>query len=153
MHRVGLIADTHGLVRPEALEALAGVERIVHAGDVGRSEVLDALARIAPVIAVRGNVDHEPWARALPETTTIEIGALRLHVLHILDDLDLDPARQRIAVVVYGHSHTPAIETRAGVLYVNPGSAGPRRFRLPTTVAELVIDAGRPVARIVPLLG
>jgi uncharacterized protein len=153
VHRIGLISDTNGLLRPEALAALGGVERIVHAGDVGRSEVLDALARIAPVVAVRGNVDHEPWARALPASTTIEIGGVRIHVLHVLDDLDLDPVQRSVGVVVYGHSHTPGIETRAGVLYVNPGSAGPRRFRLPTTVAELVIDAGRPVARIVPLLG
>ena len=153
MHRIGLISDTHGLLRPEAVVALAGVERIVHAGDVGRSAVLEALARIAPVVAVRGNVDHEPWARALPESATLEIGGVRIHVLHVLDDLALDPAKERIGVVVYGHSHTPAIETRAGILYVNPGSAGPRRFRLPTTVGELVLEAGRPAAKILPILG
>ena len=153
MHRIGLISDTHGLLRPQALDALRGVERVLHAGDVGRSEVLDGLTRIAPVLAVRGNVDRDPWARALPPTVTIEIGGVRIHMLHILQDLDLDPRAQHIAVVVSGHSHDPSVETRDGVLFVNPGSAGPRRFALPTTVAELVIDAGKPAARIVPLLG
>ena len=152
MLRIGLISDTHGLVRPEALAALAGVERVLHAGDVGRHEVLDALARIAPVLAVRGNVDHGPWAAALPPHLTTEIGGVRIHILHILEDLSLDPVAAGVDVVVYGHSHVPSIETRAGVLYVNPGSAGPRRFQLPTTIAELTIDGAGPHVRSVPLL-
>ena len=152
MLRIGLISDTHGLVRPEALEALAGVDRVLHAGDVGRREVLDALARIAPVLAVRGNVDHGPWAAGLPSSVTLDLGGVRIHVLHILEDLDLDPVAAGVGVVVYGHSHVPSIETRAGVLYVNPGSAGPRRFHLPTTIAELTIDGARPLVRSVALL-
>ncbi len=153
MLRIGLISDTHGLVRPEALEALAGVDRVLHAGDVGRREVLDALGRIAPVVAVRGNVDHGPWAAGLPPSVTLDLEGVRIHVLHILEDLDLDPVAAGVRVVVYGHSHVPSIETRAGVLYVNPGSAGPRRFHLPTTIAELTIDSARPLVRSVALLG
>jgi len=152
MLRLGLISDTHGLLRDEALAALAGVDRVLHAGDVGRPEVLEALARIAPVTAVRGNVDREPWARQLPMSASAEIGGVRVHVLHILAELDLDPVAAGVRVVVYGHSHVPALETRDGVLYVNPGSAGPRRFALPTTVAELTIERGEPRARIVPLV-
>lgn len=137
---LGLISDTHGLLRPEAVEALAGVDRVVHAGDVGRQAILDELTQIAPVDAVRGNVDHGAWAEALPETAEIAVGERWIHVRHILDELDLDPAAAGFDVVVYGHSHRPSIETRGGVLYVNPGSAGPRRFRLPVTVARLSID-------------
>ncbi|MHC4492615.1 MAG: metallophosphoesterase family protein, partial [Planctomycetota bacterium] len=139
--RVGLIADTHGLLRPEAVEALAGVERIVHAGDVGHAEILTELARLAPVTAVRGNMDHGPWADELPRTAEVEVRGRWLHALHILDDLDLDPATGGFAAVVYGHSHRPSIERRRGVLYVNPGSAGPRRFDLPVSLALLEIDA------------
>ncbi len=117
-----------------------GVDRVVHAGDVGRQPILDELERIAPVDAVRGNVDHGAWAEALPETAEISVGERWIHVRHILEELDLDPAAAGFDVVVYGHSHRPSIETRGGVLYVNPGSAGPRRFRLPVTVARLRFD-------------
>lgn len=151
MLRVGLISDTHGLVREEALAALAGVDRVLHAGDVGRREVLEALERVARVIAVRGNVDREPWALRLPVTAETEIGGVRFHVVHVLAELDLDPVAAGVQVVVFGHSHVPSLETRDGVLYVNPGSAGPRRFALPSTVAEIEIEHGRPRARIVPL--
>jgi putative phosphoesterase len=139
-HHVGVIADTHGLVRPAALEALRGVERILHAGDVGRPQVLHELARVAPVVAVRGNVDVGAWAMELPETAEVEVGGLWLHVRHVLDDLDLDPRAAGFAAVVTGHSHRAAVEWRDGVLYLNPGSAGPRRFRLPVSVATLRVS-------------
>jgi len=131
---VGLISDTHGLLRAEAVRALAGSELIVHAGDVGKAEVLEALRRVAPVIAVRGNVDHGAWAEALPETVTVEPG---IYVLHDVKTLGIDPAAQGIRMVVSGHSHKPSSVERGGVLYVNPGAAGPRRFRLPVTVARV----------------
>jgi uncharacterized protein len=138
---VGLISDTHGLLRPEALEALRGVDLIVHAGDVGAPEILAALKELAPVVAVRGNVDRGSWAAALPETAVAQIGATLLYVLHDIHELDLDPAAAGFGVVMSGHSHQPARSERDGVLYVNPGSAGPRRFSLPVTVARL--DLGR----------
>jgi putative phosphoesterase len=139
---VGLISDTHGLLRPEALEALRGSRLIVHAGDVGRPEILDLLNAVAPTFAVRGNIDTQPWAVPLPATEAVEAGPHLIWVLHDIAQLDLDPT-VGFAAVVYGHSHKPAIETRAGVLYVNPGSAGPRRFRLPVTVGRLhVTDDG-----------
>lgn len=148
---VGLISDTHGLVRPEALRALAGAGLIVHAGDVGSPQVIEALRNIAPVVAVRGNADRDYWARALPLSDIVEAGGAALYVLHDLHELSLDPAAAGLSAVIYGHSHTPAIEQRAGVLYVNPGSAGPRRFHLPVSVALLDIDDGRLQARIVAL--
>jgi uncharacterized protein len=139
---VGLISDTHGLLRPEALEALRGSRLIVHAGDVGRPEILDLLNAVAPTFAVRGNIDTQPWAVPLPATEAVEAGPHLIWVLHDIAQLDLDPT-VGFAAVVYGHSHKPAIETRADVLYVNPGSAGPRRFRLPVTVGRLhVTDDG-----------
>ena len=137
MPLVGLISDTHGLLRPEALAALAGAELIVHAGDVGKPEILDALRAIAPVVAVRGNVDLGAWAKTLPKTAVAQAGDALVYVLHDLDELDLDPAAAGFAAVVSGHSHQPRSYRRAGVLYINPGSAGPRRFRLPVTVARL----------------
>ncbi|HTQ52872.1 MAG TPA: metallophosphoesterase family protein [Bryobacteraceae bacterium] len=137
MPLVGLISDTHGLLRPEALAALAGAELIVHAGDVGKPEILDALRAIAPVVAVRGNVDLGAWAKKLPKTAVAQAGDALVYVLHDLDELDLDPAAAGFAAVVSGHSHQPRSYRRAGVLYINPGSAGPRRFRLPVTVARL----------------
>jgi putative phosphoesterase len=140
---VGVISDTHGLVRPEALAALAGVGAIVHAGDVGGPEVLDALAGIAPVTAVRGNNDRGTWADALPATAALEVAGRWLYVLHDLHELDLDPRAAGFACVVAGHSHRPLVEARDGVLYVNPGSAGPRRFKLPVAVAR--IQLGRDV--------
>lgn len=139
--RIGVISDTHGLVRPEALRALRGSALIVHAGDIGTPDVLDALRELAPVVAVRGNNDTGKWARRLPERRTIRVGAARVHVVHDIADLDVDPARVRIDVVVSGHSHQPVIDRRDGVLYLNPGSAGPRRFRLPIALARIVVGA------------
>ena len=135
--QVGLISDTHGLLRDEALRALEGSELIIHAGDVGRPEILDALKALAPVVAVRGNVDTQPWAAELPVTAVVEAGAATIYVLHNLAELDLDPVAAGFQIVVSGHSHKPANTTRGGVLYLNPGSAGPRRFSLPITVARL----------------
>lgn len=145
--RIGVISDTHGLLRPEAEQCLAGVAHIIHAGDIGRPEVIDGLRRIAPVIAIRGNVDTADWAARYPDTRTIKLGGRAIHVLHDIHDLRLDPASSGIDVVISGHSHRPGIETVDGVLYLNPGSAGPRRFSLPITVATLELGEGgiRPV--------
>ncbi|MCP3978473.1 MAG: metallophosphoesterase family protein [bacterium] len=148
---IGLISDTHGLLRPQAIEALRGVDRILHAGDVGRDGILDELVELAPLVAVRGNVDSGRRAGALPETEEIEVGGCWLHMRHIVDDLDLDPRAAGFAAVIYGHSHQPSVERRDGVLFVNPGSAGPRRFSLPVTVARLVVDSGEIEATIVDL--
>jgi putative phosphoesterase len=134
---IGLISDTHGLLRPEALRALEGCELIIHAGDVGGPEILESLRGIAPVIAVRGNIDKGEWAAQLPETAVVEAQSARLYVLHDIHQLDLNPAADGFAIVVSGHSHKASREERSGVIYVNPGSAGPRRFRLPITVARL----------------
>src|SRR5208337_2925253 len=125
---VGVISDTHGLLRAEAIEAFGGVDHILHAGDIGAPEVLAALVRIAPVTAIRGNVDIEPWARELPETEVVELGGVTIYMLHDLGRLDLKPEAAEIRVVVYGHSHKPKMEEKNGVIYFNPGSAGPRRF-------------------------
>jgi putative phosphoesterase len=138
---IGVISDTHGLLRPEAVAALNGVGQIVHAGDIGNAEILTALSQIAPVTAVRGNNDREPWARQIEERAVLEIGGHRLLVLHDLKELDLDPAREGYAAVIAGHSHQPRIERRNGVLFLNPGSAGPRRFKLPISLAILKISA------------
>jgi len=138
--RIGLISDTHGLLRKEAveaLEALGGSEMVIHAGDVGKPEILEELREIAPVVAVRGNVDTEPWAQTLPETAVVETGVAMIYVLHDVKALDLDPAASGFQIVVSGHSHKPGKTERDGVLYINPGSAGPRRFQLPVTVARL----------------
>jgi uncharacterized protein len=140
--RIGLISDTHGLVRPEALAALAGVSHIVHAGDIGSEDVLAQLRAIAPVTAVRGNNDKASWAQRIPETDTLEIEGRTLYVLHDLGELDLDPAAAGFSVVVSGHSHKPVITRKGDVLYINPGSAGRRRFKLPVTIALLEIDGG-----------
>ncbi len=137
VRRTGLISDTHGLLRKEALEALRGSELILHAGDVGKPEILEQLKEIAPVVAVRGNVDTEPWAQALPESALVEEGGVRIYMLHDAKALDLNPAAAGFHIVVSGHSHQPGREVRDGVLYVNPGSAGQRRFQLPVTVAHL----------------
>jgi uncharacterized protein len=136
---VGVISDTHGLLRPEALAALEGSQLIVHAGDVGRPEVLDRLGKLAATHAVRGNIDTQAWARKLPATEAVAVGPLTFWVLHDRSELDLDPAAAQFAAVIFGHSHKPSIETQCRVLYLNPGSAGPRRFRLPVTVARLRI--------------
>jgi putative phosphoesterase len=151
VHTVGVISDTHGLVRPEALAALAGVERIVHAGDIGAPAVLDALTRIAPVSAVRGNNDRERWAAGIPETDVVEVGDVSLYVLHDLHELDLDPRAAGFAAVIAGHSHQPRQEERDGVLFFNPGSAGPRRFRLPISVGRLTIARGRVAGQLLTL--
>jgi putative phosphoesterase len=137
---VGVISDTHGLLREEAIAVLAGVSLIVHAGDVGSPEVLRALAEIAPVKAVRGNVDRDAWARKLPLTRTVTVEHARIFVLHDVAQLDFDPAARGYAAVISGHSHKAREEVRNGVLYLNPGSAGPRRFRLPVTLARLEVE-------------
>lgn len=147
---VGVISDTHGLVRPEAVEALAGSELIIHAGDVGGPEVLAELGRIAPVLAVRGNNDRGAWAEALAEYEAVEVNKTFVYVLHDLKDLDIAPAGFR--VVVSGHSHQPLVEERRGVLYLNPGSAGPRRFKLPVTIARLKLNGDTASAEIINLL-
>lgn len=134
---VGLISDTHGLVRPEALDALRGVELILHAGDVGNSQVLEALRRIAPVVAVRGNNDRGEWAEELPAREVVTIGRVSIYMLHDLKELDIDASEAGYRVVVSGHSHKPSVVERGAVLYVNPGSAGPRRFKLPISIAHL----------------
>jgi putative phosphoesterase len=135
----GIISDTHGLLRPEAVKALEGVDMIIHAGDIGKPEILEALRVIAPVVAVRGNNDTGDWARTLPETEVFEVGRIALYVLHDVHTLDLDPAAAGFAAVISGHSHQPAMARRHGVLFVNPGSAGPRRFKLPVSLARLSI--------------
>jgi putative phosphoesterase len=148
---IGVISDTHGLLRPEAPAALAGVEHILHAGDVGDPAILDALRKLAPVTAIRGNVDTHGACAELPATEMVELGGCLIYMLHSIDDLDLSPSAAGVRMVVYGHSHKPAIQERAGVLYLNAGSAGPRRFLLPVTVAIVRIEDGRPSAEIVEL--
>jgi len=138
---VGLISDTHGLLRPEALAFLKGSDCIIHAGDIGNREIITELARLAPVTAIRGNVDKGVWAKSIPETEVLQVGeTLFLYVLHNIDDLDLDPSAAGFRVVISGHSHKPGFHWKEGVLYVNPGSAGPRRFSLPVSVGRLFVD-------------
>jgi putative phosphoesterase len=155
--KLGIISDTHGLLRPEACARLAGVDHIIHAGDIGRPEVIAGLSEIAPTTAIRGNVDTGAWARRYPPTARLTLGGRSIHVLHDLKEIDLDPAAAGIDVVVSGHSHRPKIETVRGVLYLNPGSAGPRRFTLPIALATLELAGGtleprvhhlEPVARV-----
>jgi uncharacterized protein len=148
---VGVISDTHGLLRPEAVAALEGVDAIVHAGDIGGAEILDALRRMAPLVAVRGNNDRDAWAASLPEIAKMEIGGTLIWVVHDLKELAEDPAIANVSVVISGHSHCPRIERRAGLLLLNPGSAGPRRFRLPVAVARLYLAPARPRAEIIEL--
>jgi putative phosphoesterase len=150
---IGLISDTHGLLRPEALAALKGAELIIHAGDVGAPEVLDQLRAVAPVVAVRGNVDHGAWADHLPPSVAVETSVARIYVIHDIAELDLDPAAEGFEVVVTGHSHKPACTERFGVLYINPGSAGPRRFRLPVTIARLDLGNSPRSVEFLDLLG
>ncbi|MBE0530598.1 MAG: metallophosphoesterase family protein [Rhodospirillales bacterium] len=149
--RIGVISDTHGLLRPEATERLAGVEHIIHAGDIGEPGLLGALREIAPVTAVRGNVDTGAWAADYPARTVVTLAARSIYVLHDLKELDLDPALAGFDIVVSGHSHRPKIETMGGVLYLNPGSAGPRRFDLAVTVAtlDLAQDTFRPTLHMI----
>jgi uncharacterized protein len=148
---IGVISDTHGQLRPQAVDALAGVEQIIHAGDVGVAGILDELRQIAPVVAVRGNVDRGMWAASLPKTEVVQVEDALLYVLHDIAELDLDPAAAGFKVVIFGHSHRPLAEERRGLLYLNPGSAGPRRFHLPVTLAKLTIDGARISAEIIQL--
>lgn len=149
--RIGVISDTHGLLRPEALKALEGVDYILHAGDIGDPSHLDALKRIAPVTAIRGNIDRGRWAEALPETVSLKIGGLRMYIIHDRKRLQDDPEVEGWNVVISGHSHKPSIQKSGGTLWVNPGAAGPRRFRLPVTLAFLWEEASGPHSVIHPL--
>jgi uncharacterized protein len=150
--KIGLISDTHGLLRPQALQALAGVDRIIHAGDIGGPEILETLRGIAPVEAVRGNNDKGEWAQLIPPRLALDLAGVSVHVLHDLKEIDIEPAAAGVQVVIAGHSHKPQVTERDGVLFVNPGSAGPRRFKLPITLAYLEVAAGRANALIQPLL-
>lgn len=150
--RIGLVSDTHGLLRPEALDFLAGSDYIVHGGDIGGPEILERLAALAPLTVVRGNNDTAGWARALPVSARLAVGGVTLVAVHDVRDLDIDPAAAGVDVVVSGHSHQPSCTRLGGVLYVNPGSAGPRRFRLPISAAELLVEAGDVRARLVTLV-
>jgi uncharacterized protein len=141
---VGVISDTHGRLRPEAVNALENSDYLIHAGDIGDPEILGKLESLAPVTAIRGNVDRENWALKIPTTNVLEVGGLSIYILHDLAQLDLKPDAAGFAVVIYGHSHEPKQETKNGVLYFNPGSAGPRRFTLPVTVGRLIVE-GRSV--------
>lgn len=149
---IGVISDTHGLLRPEAVSALADCAQIIHAGDVGKEEILTALSQIAPLVAVRGNVDREPWTEKLPTDAFCIIGGVKIYVLHDLHELSFDPASIGCGVVISGHSHKPFIERRGGMLYLNPGSAGRRRFSLPVTLAKLEIERSHVEARLIHLL-
>ena len=151
MKTIGVISDTHGLLRPEALVALQGSDLLVHAGDIGSPDVIGTLQDLAPVFAVRGNVDGEAWASRFPKTQVVEVGGVLLYVLHDVNELELDPAAANFRVVISGHSHRPAVTQDRGILFLNPGSAGRRRFRLPVTVAKLVVQAGQPHAEIIAL--
>lgn len=148
-----MISDTHGLLRPEAIRALEGSDLILHAGDVGKPEVLASLRSLAPVVAIRGNNDEGPWAGALPSTQVVEVDSALLYLVHDVAELDLDPAAARFAAVISGHSHRPSASVREGVLYLNPGSAGPRRLRLPVALAVLGVAAGRLRPRLIDLVG
>jgi uncharacterized protein len=150
--RIGVISDTHGLLRPEAIAALQNTDLILHAGDVGDPKILDRLREVAPVAAVRGNVDRGLWADALSTTEVVAAQGLSIYMLHNLDDLDLKPKAAGIHVVIYGHSHHPKMEEKNGVFYFNPGSAGPRRFQLPVTVGMLEIESGNFKAQLIPLI-
>jgi uncharacterized protein len=151
MVTLGVISDTHGLLRPDAVEALRGSDRILHAGDVGDAEILEKLAQIAPVTAIRGNIDTATWARSLAETEVVEADGVFIYMLHDLAQIDLKPEAAGFRVVVYGHSHRPKIEEKNGVLFFNPGSAGPRRFSLPVSVGKLTIEAGTLQAALIEL--
>jgi uncharacterized protein len=149
---IGVISDTHGLLRPEAIPALHKSQHIIHAGDIGAPEILDKLARIAPLTAIRGNVDKGAWAGKLPETAVVEFGGVSIYILHDVGQLDLKPAAAGFQLVISGHSHVPRQEMRDSVLYFNPGSAGPRRFKLPVTVGRLIIERKKVRGEIVTIL-
>jgi putative phosphoesterase len=148
---IGVISDTHGLLRDEAIEALRGVDRIIHAGDIGAPEILRKLETIAPMTAIRGNVDRESWALSLPETEVLDTDGLLIYVLHDLTRLDLKPEAAGFSAVISGHSHVPKVESRNGVLYMNPGSAGPRRFKLPVTLGKLFLENARLRGEVISL--
>ena len=150
-HVIGIISDTHGLIRPQALEVLQGVDFIIHAGDIGKPEVVSALKAIAPVAAIKGNIDSGAWAKLLPDTKLVKAGGMRLFIIHNVRELDCDPVARGFQVVVSGHSHKPSVSTRDGVLFVNPGSAGPRRFKLPVAVGKLFIQNKQVNAEIIEL--
>jgi putative phosphoesterase len=149
---IGIISDTHGLLRPEAVAALDGSRYIVHAGDIGDEDILRTLEAIAPVTVVRGNVDYEAWARKLPLTAVLDVEGVRIYAIHDIGTLDIDPPAAGVGVVVFGHSHHPGIEHRDGVMYLNPGSAGPRRSNLPVSIARLTVEDGAATAKIIELL-
>jgi uncharacterized protein len=148
---IGIISDTHGLLRPEAVSALSGCDLILHAGDIGKPDVLKSLKMIAPVYAIRGNNDTDEWAEKIPEYRTVKIGEASIYMIHDVKEMPLDPKRKRVNVVVSGHSHKPSIQDKDGVLFVNPGSAGPRRFKLPVAIAILKINQTNIEARIIEL--
>ncbi|MEE2710404.1 MAG: metallophosphoesterase family protein [Gemmatimonadota bacterium] len=148
---IGLISDTHGLMRPQAVKALRGSDLIIHGGDVGQPEILDTLESIAPVHTVRGNVDYEPWTQRLPNTKVVEAGDVLIYVLHNLYELNIDPDISGFRMVVYGHSHQPSIEEKRSVIYLNPGSAGPNRFSLPVSVARVTVTGNEIEAKIMEL--
>jgi putative phosphoesterase len=148
---IGLISDTHGLLRPEALSALTGADYIIHAGDIGDPNILERLSAIGPVTAVRGNNDLGAWASSIPETGVLQVGAVIIYVLHDVNALDLDPAESGFHAVVAGHSHRPSIEFRKGILFINPGSAGPRRFKLPVSVGWLAVSGASIKPRLIQL--
>jgi putative phosphoesterase len=150
-HIIGIISDTHGLLRPEALKSLEGSDHIIHAGDIGAPEIVPALERIAPVTAIRGNIDTQSWARRFPETEVVELEGLHLYVIHDVHALDLSPKAAGFAAVISGHSHQPKQEIKDGVLYFNPGSAGPRRFKLPISVGRLKVSNGSLAAELLVL--
>ena len=151
MIRIGVISDTHGLLRPQAKEALAGSDYIVHGGDIGNAAILDELAAIAPLTVVRGNNDKGPWAEGVPATAVLRLGPVAIYAVHDIATIDIDPLSAGMQVVIYGHSHRPLAQQRGPVLYLNPGSAGPRRFKLPVSVARIDIDGPAIHARIVEL--
>lgn len=151
MIRIGIISDTHGLLRPEAIKQLAGADHIIHAGDIGAPEVVEGLRKIAPTTAIKGNIDAGEWAKEYPDTELVVLGGRAFYVLHNLKEIRLDPAASGFNIIISGHSHRPKIETKNGVLYVNPGSAGPRRFKLPIAVAILVLFDGLILPRILEI--
>lgn len=148
---IGVISDTHGLIRPESLRTLRGAELIIHAGDIGKPEVIEALRSIAPVVAIRGNNDREKWARKFPETAVVEVGKVRIYVIHNIKEIKIDPSAAGFQAVISGHSHRPSVLRRGGVLFLNPGSAGPRRFTLPIAVARLRVRVESVSPKIVEL--
>jgi putative phosphoesterase len=148
---LGIISDTHGLLRPQALAALSGAHLTIHAGDVGRPEVLEGLRKLTPTYVVRGNIDTGSWATGLPQTMAVNVGELRFFVIHDIAELAIEPAAEGFAAVVFGHSHIPSVEDRNGIVFINPGSAGPRRFKLPVTVARVEITGRKMKARILEL--